>query len=138
MPPLSGGCTPFEKVKSLLARRASYGSFQRLELIWYDNALGEHAERLLLARNGVFPSSLDQNVVIHPEAYFSWLLDDLRLVNEEGMCKYERVISFRTSKELSDDVRLVAKEVHFAFGGRLYWGDELTWDNYEKVEKTSR
>lgn len=68
---------------------------------------------------------------------FEGLCFELRKDSEN--CRYQRVITLPASTakvSLLEDRQLedaVAAELHFSFGGRLFCGETLVWDELRKV-----
>lgn len=71
-------------------------------------------------------------------ACYTYLLEGLSTGSEA--CKYERVIRLprmddihwkRRSKK--EDLAIMAQEIHLAFRGRLYSGDELVWQDLTRT-----
>jgi len=103
------------KVLQVLASRARYGAFSRLELVW-------GKEEFFLLRW----------LSIEAQSIYDELLRGLRQDSE--VCKYERIIRLPCLTGLTERedrvVKAVARELHHSFGGKLFWGGVLTWDDY--------
>jgi hypothetical protein len=65
---------------------------------------------------------------------YNYLLNALRTDSEA--CRYERVIRLPDFNDLAygcEEGSPAAEEIHFAFGGKLYWGGNLWWNSFVKV-----
>jgi len=107
------------KVLQSLASRARHGAFKKLELVW-----------------GACDFEL---VVSGEERAYDALLNSLRQGSEA--CRYGRVIKLPDSDTLelfSLEADHAARDMHFAFGGKLFSGNKLAWENYQEVEYLPR
>jgi hypothetical protein len=132
MPSLSRAYNTLGKVLNVLASRARHGSFKRLELLWDNEILAE----LIFASEELGPNlhELTDPFQREQRICYNHLLDALRTDSEA--CRYERVIRLPDFDGLLDGYEEgppAAEEMHFAFGGKLYRGDILWWDNFDKV-----
>ncbi len=63
------------------------------------------------------------------------LLEGLRTGESGG--RFLRVIRLpaapRQVGQRSREANSCARDIHFAFGGSLFWGDELGWENWKQV-----
>jgi len=97
------------KVLTLLASRARYGAFKRLEIVWSYN------EFLLLVQR-------DRRK----------MLEGLCVGNERP--GYERIARVpELGREVAEEVQGVVREIHACFGGKTYVGEELVWDMERRV-----
>jgi hypothetical protein len=110
------------KTLHVLASRARFGHFRRLELIWDNNEFGylqELARQIPMAKARVYDE----------------LLEGLRTGESGG--RFGRVIRLpaapRQVGQRSREANACARDIHFAFGGSLFWGDELGWENWKQV-----
>jgi len=60
------------------------------------------------------------------------LLEGLRTGESGG--RFGRVIRLPAApRQRSREANACARDLHFAFGGSLFWGDELGWENWKQV-----
>jgi hypothetical protein len=106
---ISGQYKTLGKVLQVLASRARHGAFRKLELEW------RYSEFIMV-----------------PD--YDGLLHGLNQGSEA--CKYERIIRLPDDEPGSETWRrhldTVAKDLHSAFGGKLFWGKMLLWENYQR------
>jgi hypothetical protein len=112
------------KTLNVLASRARFGHFRRLELIW-DSEEFEVLKRMSL------------QIPMARARQYDELLEGLRTGERGG--RFERVI--RLPHLLGDglngkDAEACARDLHFAFGGRLFWGDVLGWESWKPIVPT--
>jgi hypothetical protein len=110
------------KTLNVLASRARFGHFRRLELVWDSDQfkyLQMMARQIPMAR----------------ARQYDELLEGLR--TGEGGGRFERVIRLpgdpRPAGQRGREAEASARDLHFAFGGRLFWGDVLGWENWNQV-----
>jgi hypothetical protein len=110
------------KTLNVLASRARFGHFRRLELIWDNKEFGylqELARQIPMAKARVYDE----------------ILEGLRTGESGG--RFVRVVRLpaapRQVGQRSRDANSCARDIHFAFGGSLFWGDELGWENWKQV-----
>lgn len=123
------------RVLSTLASRARHGQFKYLELSWLNDEAVEVFGCLAQGQSSPQSPWCDG---------YATLIQALE--NGTDVCKYERVIKFPSVDVLKhrfenprgawdaiygyefEHMDGMAAEMHMAFGGKLFWGDELSWD----------
>lgn len=110
------------KTLNVLASRARFGNFRRLELLWDVDQFK-------------FLQSMAQQIPIARARQYDELLEGLR-TGESG-ARFERVIRImrdpRLAGQESREAQACARDLHFAFGGTLFWGDVMGWENWKQV-----
>jgi len=109
------------KTLNVLTSRARFGHFRRLELVW-----DSHQFKVL--------QSMSLHVPMARARQYDELLEGLRTAQRGG--RFERVI--RLPYPLlgglkGSEAEACARDLHFAFGGKMFWGDVLGWHNWEPV-----
>jgi hypothetical protein len=128
MSPLTSKYGTFAKVLQVLASRARHGSFRKLELVWGFVDLVELEDT---------NSCLERGIETEKTRCWEEVLGCLFRASDG--CRYERVLRLppvgrvRTAWDKRREGEDVAREMHFAFGGRLYWGELLSWEDGKKV-----
>jgi hypothetical protein len=107
------------KTLNVLASRARYGHFRRLELLWDEDqfkCLMDLAKQIPMAR----------------ARQYDELLEGLRTGESGG--RFERVVRLpEMVGQRGREAEACARDLHFAFGGTLFWGDMLGWENWKEV-----
>lgn len=107
------------KTLNVLASRARFGNFRRLELVWDEDqfmCLLDMARQIPMARSRRYDE----------------LLEGLRTGESGG--RFERIVKLpELGGQRGREAGACAKDLHFAFGGRLFWGDVLEWENWMEV-----
>lgn len=101
----------------MFASRARHGSLRNLELVW-------NYEGLEIMESAVLGMAFDR------------LLECLRKASV-GMRGVKRCIRLPRDRILESTGRFgvdVVRDLHMAFGGRLFVGSELVWEDYRQVE----
>jgi hypothetical protein len=110
------------KTLNVLASRARFGHFRKLELIWDC----EEFARL---------QSMSMDIPMAKARRYDELLEGLRTGERGG--RFERVIRLPHDPwgmgSKSRETEVCARDLHFAFGGRLFLGDVLAWENWKRV-----
>jgi hypothetical protein len=114
--------TTLSKMLNVLASRARFGHFRKLELVW-------DCEEFACLQ------SMSLDIPMAKARRYDELLEGLR--TGEGGGRFERVIRlpydpWGIGLKLRE-AEPCARDLHFAFGGRLFWGDVLEWENWKQV-----
>ena len=111
MPADAEGVSHLPRVLGYLSSRSRRGDFKRLELVCTMNTKND----------------LDQ-------LNFGRVELVKILAKGKSGCRYERIIRMpRTIPQWDErSISNTAEKVHIAFGGKLFWGDILGWEKYER------
>jgi hypothetical protein len=130
-------CSSFGKVLNVLASRARHGAFRYLELSWPKLTHRTEFGMLCLAQQRHFNG---QHEALEEVKNYVALVEGLG--HDREACRYERVIRLpggyllpdgRDLATICQNMDAVAEELHCAFGGKLFWGQQLGWENGEKI-----
>jgi hypothetical protein len=116
--------TQLSKTLNVLASRARFGHFRSLELVWDS----EQFEIL---------QSMSLQIPVARARQYDELLEGLRTGERGG--RFERVIRLPHpfgGGQNSREAVACARDLHFAFGGKLFWEDVLGWENWKPVVPT--
>jgi len=125
MSALSSLYTTLAKCLLSLSSRARHGCFRKLTLVWGEE---EWAELVRVNAYGM---------ILGDARFYDDLLDNLG-TGGEG-CRYERIIEVPGNwdcREGGYEVRVeeaTGRALHLAFGGKLFVGETLAWEGYQRV-----
>jgi hypothetical protein len=107
------------KTLNVLASRARFGNFRRLELVW-----DEEQFKILM--------NMARQIPMARARQYDELLEGLRTGESGG--RFERTIRLPSLVgQRGREAEACARDLHFAFGGKLFWGDVLGWENWKQV-----
>jgi len=107
------------KTLNVLASRARFGNFRRLELVW-----DEEQFKILM--------NMARQIPMARARQYDELLEGLRTGESGG--RFERTIRLPSLVgQRGREAEACARDLHFAFGGKLFWGQELGWENWKQV-----
>jgi hypothetical protein len=107
------------KTLNVLASRARYGHFRRLTLVWDEDQF----RRLM---------DLARQIPMARARQYDELLEGFRTGESGG--RFERVIRLpEMAGQRGREAEACARDLHFAFGGKVFWGDVLGWESWKEV-----